>query len=149
MQTPSGPSSRHSPPGLPRGGAGLAWGGATDGTGDGVADGGDEAGDDGPAEPDGSTPPGADQVPVGSGLGLAASPDGAVPFPGPFPGPVPVPAAAGDAARPPETEGWVPAGALAPLPGDRLPGACGPAGAATGGPAGCGVNRTVTVTKKA
>ncbi len=57
MQTPSGPSSRHSPPGLP-GGAGLAGGGAADGTGDGVADGGDEAGDDGPAEPDGSTPPG-------------------------------------------------------------------------------------------
>ena len=72
MQTPSGPSSRHSPPGLP-GGAGLAGGGAADGTGDGVADGGDEAGDDGPAEPYGSTPPGADQVPVGSGLGLAAS----------------------------------------------------------------------------
>ncbi|HEY7920809.1 MAG TPA: hypothetical protein VIE45_14200 [Streptosporangiaceae bacterium] len=38
-----------------------------------MADGGDEAGGGGPAEPDGSTPPGADQVPVGSGLGLAAS----------------------------------------------------------------------------
>ena len=87
---------------------------------------------------------------MGSGLGLAASPDGAAPVPGPVPsrsGPVPVVAA--DAVRRPVTEGWVPAGTLAPLPGDRLPGACGPAGAATGGPAGCGVNRTVTVTKKA
>ena len=82
MQTPSGPSSRHSPPGLP-GGAGLAGGGAADGTGDGVADGGDEAGDDGPA--------------------------------GPVPAPVPVVAA--DAVRRPVTEGWVPAGTLAPLPG--------------------------------
>ena len=149
MQTPSGPRSRHSPPGLPGGGAGRAGGGAADGAGDGAADGGDEAGDDGPAEPDGSTPPGADQVPVGSGPELVASPDGAAPVPGPVPGPDPAPAAAGDAVRRPAAEGWVPAGTLAPLPGDWLPGSRGPAGAAMGGPAGCGVNRTVTVTKKA
>jgi hypothetical protein len=51
--------------------------------------------------------------------------------------------------RGPVAEGRVPAGPLAPLPGDRPPGTFGPDGAATGGPAGCGVNRTVTVTKKA
>jgi hypothetical protein len=126
------------------GGAGLAEG-AADGTGDGVADGGDEAADDGPAKPDGSTPPGADQVPVGSGPGLAARPDGVLPVPGPVM--AAVPAAAG--VRRPVAEGWVPAGPVAPLPGDRPPGTRGPDGAATGGPAGCGVNRTVTVTKKA
>jgi hypothetical protein len=129
---PRGPSCRHSPPGLP-GGAGLAEG-AADGTGDGVADGGDEAADDGPAKPDGSTPPGADQVAVGSGPGLAARPDGALLVPGPVM--VAVPVAAG--ARRPVAEGWVPAGPVAPLPGDRPPGTRGPDGAATGGPAGCG-----------
>ena len=61
----------------------------------------------------------------------------------------PVPGGLADAVRRPETEGWVPAGPLEPLPGDRPPGTGGPDGAAPGGPAGCGVNPTVTVTKKA
>jgi hypothetical protein len=132
---------------LPPRGAGLAGDGAVDGNGAGVADGGDEAGDDGPAEPDGSTPPGADQVLVGSGAGLAARPGGGAPVPGPVLAPVLL--GAGDAARRPVTGGWVPAGPLPPPPGGRPPGTGGPDGAATGGPAGCGMNRTVTVTKKA
>jgi hypothetical protein len=143
------PRCRASPPGAQPGGAGLAGGGADDGTGEGVADGGDDAGDDGSAEPGGSTSPGADQVPVGKGTGLAAWPDGTAPVPEPLPAPAPDPGAAGDTVRRPVTGGRVPARLLAPLRGDRPPGTCHLDGAATGGPAGCGVNRTVTVTKKA
>jgi hypothetical protein len=90
-------------------------------------------------------------VSVGSGTGSVAWPDGTVPVPRPVPEPelAPDPGVPGDAVRRLVTGGWVPAGLLAALRGDRPPGTCGPDGAATGGPAGSGVNRTVTVTKKA
>jgi len=150
IQTPSGPSCRHSPPALPDGrGTALARGGPGDGQDDG----------DGAAEADGSTPPGADQVPLGTGPGLGP-PDGDDPD-GPDPDD---PAGDGLECRPAEaagdapcctvTAGCVPGGTLAPPPGDR-PGSAPPAdrnGAAptaAGGPAGRGLNRTVTVTKNA
>ena len=155
MQTPRGPSCRHSPPALADGrGIALANGGAGDGQDDGDGDG---------AEADGSTPPGADQVPLGTGPGLGP-PDGDDPDADDPDGPDPDdpdrdglecgPAeAAGDAPCFTVTAGCVPGGTLDPPPGDR-PGSApadrnGAAPTPAGGPAGRGLNRTVTVTKNA
>ena len=109
----------------------------------------DGVGDGASCEADGSTPPGADQVPVGSGAGLVARPEPEGPDPG-----CPAPAAAGD--PPCSTAAWdgVTAGAWTLSPGARAGppvsrDADGAAPAAAGGRPGRGLNRTVTVTKRA